>query len=113
MKKWIAGIAAAAALAMGSASAGTIENSFGNTLRVTQPNGSVVNYHFEANGTFMAHAGEQMISGAWRNDGENVCLTPQGQPEACYPAGNYGVGDSWELDGGDGTAATLTIVQGR
>lgn len=115
MKNLIAAIAFSAALAAGAAYAGTIENSFGNTLTVTTPEGAVFNYHFEPDGTFMAMGpSDAHFTGAWVIQGDQVCLTPQGQSQACYPNTDvHSVGDTWTMQGPSGPPSTLTITAGR
>jgi hypothetical protein len=102
-------------LSTAPAFAETMDEMFGNTVVVTQPNGDVDRYYFEADGTFVerSHNGHD-YSGHWvRRDGE-VCLTAPGHDgEDCtdIPTDKK-VGDSWMLQDAGGSI-TIAIVHGR
>ncbi|MGE0829455.1 MAG: hypothetical protein AB7O04_08905 [Hyphomonadaceae bacterium] len=106
--------AAFAACVSGQAFAGTMENSFGNTMIVAAPDGATQRYFFNADNTFTATtASGESMSGTWRANGAQICLArPSG--ETCYdmPA-DKNVGDSWTLTTPSGETRTLSLAAGR
>lgn len=96
--------------------ADTIENSYGNTITVTGPDGSVARYYFEPDGTFSAVQGGNAFHGAWEIRGDQICLkAPEVQAEedcSPYPA-DKNVGDAWSEDAGGGATVSFTITRGR
>jgi hypothetical protein len=115
MRRLIAACTFGAALMFGAASADTIANSVGNTLTVTTSDGAVLRYHFESNGTYALIMPDQTrVTGAWVINGNQVCLTPQGQTQQCYAYdGSKKVGDTWTMTTPEGGTLTLGITQGR
>ncbi len=113
MRIMLATLAALACLA-GPALAGTIENSFGNTVVVTTADGAVARYHFEPDGTYHVTSAAGDSAGAWAVNGEQICLTPSGGAQQCVPYNaGYNVGDTWTAPGANNTTNTIALVAGR
>lgn len=114
MKRLAVALAMAAAMA-GTAFADTIENSYGNTIVVTYPNGASVRYHFNADNTFTVTAPDGATTqGAYEIVGDQICLTPAGGERGCtalVPGKN--VGDTWTQTATDGSAITVSLEAGR
>jgi hypothetical protein len=115
MKKLFVALSVSACMLLGTASADTIANAVGNTLNVATPDGGSFRYHFETNGTYtMVGPDQQSAAGAWVVNGDQICLTPQGQAQQCYPYdGSKKVGDTWTMTAQDGGVVTLSLTQGR
>ncbi len=129
LSKGLVAASVTAAILFGSALAGNMDARFGNTVVATNPDGSTVKFYYNADKTFTvkAEAGGKTLlesKGAWRQDGENVCLTseaPFGPFEAgkerCVPLMGDKVGDSWETPGkdaqGNDIKIKIEIVAGR
>jgi hypothetical protein len=115
MKKLLAACAFAAALATGAAFAETIENSYGNTIVVTYPNGAVARYYFNEDGTFTAKApGGTQMAGRWEIAGEQLCFISPSTQRTCtefVPGKN--VGDTWTQRATDGSEISVQLVEGR
>lgn len=100
-------------LSMSPAFAETMDETFGNTVTVTQPNGAVDRYFFEADGTFTerSHDGAS-YQGRWVRREGDVCLTV-GDHQDCSPVPlDKAVGDTWAMTTSGGSLA-ITIVSGR
>jgi len=102
-------------LSAAPAFAETMDATFGNTVTVTRPDGTVDSYFFEPDGSFVerSHDGHD-YAGHWVRSGDSVCLTlpgHDGQDCAPFPLDKK-LGDSWLLDSGGGSA-TITLVAGR
>jgi len=102
-------------LSTAPAFAETMDATFGNTVTVTQPDGTVDSYFFEPDGSFRerSHDGQD-VTGRWMRSGDNVCLTIAGHDgEDCAPVPlDKKLNDSWLLESGGGSA-TVTLVPGR
>lgn len=112
-----------------SAFAGSMDARFDNTVVATSPDGSIVKFYYNADNTFTAKAemgGKTVLEsqGAWRQDGDTVCLTAEtafgpfeAGKERCVPLAGEKVGDSWETPGkdaqGNDITITVAIVEGR
>ncbi len=106
----------AAVLAAGAAFADTMQNGVGNTFVVTDSDGTVVHYHFDADGSFTASTpeGEQVAAGAYEVTDSQLCLTPAGGERGCTEyVGDKNVGDSWTQQGTDGAEIRVTLQAGR
>lgn len=124
MKKFLAAVAAVALFAA-PALAGTMENTFNNTVKVKSAEGAESSWYFNADGTFTMKAktpeGQDVeIKGTWAKEGDKICSTPnavEGQPAPVKTCVNYvegkNVGDSWEVTSDTGAKSTVTIVAGR
>jgi hypothetical protein len=114
MKRLIVSALVACAAMSGAASAETIESWFGNTLTVTDANGAS-RFHFNEDGSYtMIPASGASVSGAWAVQGAQICLTPVGQAQACYPLeAGHAVGDAWTVATGEGQSATVALSAGR
>jgi hypothetical protein len=114
MRKFVFVLAAATALGAGAAFANTIEAAFGNTITVTQEGAPTETYHFNADHSFTAWAGEAEVSGAWAIVDGQLCVTPQGAEQKCSPmAMDKNVGDTWVYTNAEGASATVAITPGR
>ena len=116
MKRIAANIAAAAvALAAAPAFADTVQNAYGNTIVVTEANGVVVRYHFNADGSFeLIGPDNQPVHGSYAVANGQICLTPAGGQAACTQyVGDKNVGDTWTQPASDGSQITVTLQAGR
>ena len=116
MKKFAAALAIGAALVASPAVAGTIENTYGNTIVVSYANGSQAQYHFNADGTFTGIApGGSHMAGRYTAEGDQLCLIPpNGQAPRCTAvAAEKSVGDTWTQAGTDGSEITVRLDAGR
>lgn len=116
IKKIAAGVAMAIALSAGSALADTVQNSFGNTITVTDGNGTVVRYLFNADNTFSVIAPDGTTSqGTYAIANGQICFTQQsgGDPACTAYVGDKNVGDTWTQTATDGGQITVSIVAGR
>lgn len=115
MKKLAALLALGAALTAGAAFADTMENAYANTIVVTNADGSQTRYHFNADGSFMAHTADgQHLTGSYAVEGDQICLTPEGGERACTGyVGDKNVGDTWTQTATDGSEISVTLEAGR
>jgi hypothetical protein len=117
MKKTFLILAIGAALAAGPAFADdSMRNAYGNTFVVTQANGAVVRYHFNADATFdVVTADGHTTPGTYQIANGQICLTPTGQDHVdCAPyAGEKNVGDTWTQQAADGSQISVTLQAGR
>ena len=72
-------------------------SSAGNTFVVTTANGTVLRYHFNADGTFdFVTPDDHTVAGTYTMADGQLCLTPQGGQASCGAyAGDKNVGDTW------------------
>jgi hypothetical protein len=100
--------------AMQGASAGTFEESFGNTVVATRADGSVDRLYFNADHSYTVVRAGGTEEGQWTLSGDQFCMTPTGGQPACSPAppADKRVGDSWQVGEG-ANAVTVSIVAGR
>lgn len=114
MKRVLAALVLGAAAFASPAFAGTIENSFGNTLVAQVAGGPEVRIHFEADHTYVMNLADgTAVPGGWEMKDGQLCMTPQGGAAQCYPdPGDYNVGDSWTATGPEGDMA-LSLQRGR
>ncbi|MDX2276942.1 MAG: hypothetical protein NW206_15940 [Hyphomonadaceae bacterium] len=115
MFKSILAAIACATITIGAAQAGTVENSFGNTIVSRAPDGAVTRWQYSPNGSYtMTSADGQTTRGAWAYVNGELCLTPEGGAQTCHgDGGDYHVGDTWTLTGPDGQSTTITIEAGQ
>lgn len=111
----MAALVLAACLCAGAAQAGTIENSYANTIIVTQPDGVVMRYHFNEDARFTVAAPDGTeISGDYWMRGEELCLLPDDGDVACVPyVSDKDVGDAWTQTGSDGAQISVQLEEGR
>ncbi len=116
MRKILASLAIGVALIANPAFAGTMDNTYGNTIVVTYANGSQALYHFNADGTFtgVAPGGSQM-AGRYTAEGDQLCLIPpNGQAPQCTAiAADKNVGDTWTQNATDGSEISVELRAGR
>lgn len=116
MKKLVAALALGATLIAGPALAGTMDNTFGNTIVVTYPNGAEAHYFFNNDGTFTGTApGGSTMAGRYTAEGDQLCLIPpSGQAPQCTTiAMDKNVGDTWTQNASDGSQITVELRAGR
>jgi hypothetical protein len=118
MLKFAAAFAVSAACMTSAAFAqtDTMQTAYGNTVVVTEPSGSVLRYHFNADHTFdVALPDGHNVPGTYAINGGQICLTYATRTEAeCteHVAGKN-VGDSWTQRGSDGNQITVSLQAGR
>ena len=116
MKKFAVAIALGVAMIAAPAVAGTMDNSYGNTIVVTYPNGGQAFYYFNADGSFSGTApGGSQMAGTYTVEGDQLCLIPpSGQaPQCTAVAADKNVGDTWTQNGTDGSQITGELRAGR
>ena len=125
-------MAAAVALMMtmvlGVALAGNMEARYGNTVVSTYPDGTVVKFFYNKDGTLSVKGtmgGKTTeATGKWRPDGANICITLsanmgifEANKERCVPLNGDKVGDKWQVPTKDASGKDIkvdvTIVAGR
>ncbi len=109
------GLALAISIALiSSAAADTLENSFGNTITITLPDGATINYHMNADNTYQMIANGGTVNGVWERGDGVVCLTPSGGERSCSPyVADKSVGDTWTQALDNGATATVALTAGR
>ena len=113
--------AAAAAFAVASAAqADPFAGAYGNTINVTQPDGSKGTAYFNPDKTFEEHRDGKVIKGTFEVNGDTVCKnildpvpTNPGMAKICSKAADHKVGDTWTEATPDGKTITLSITAGR
>jgi hypothetical protein len=116
MKKFVATLALGIAMIAAPALADTMQNTYGNTIVVTYPNGAQATYQFNADGTFTGTApGGSQMAGTFTVEGEQLCLAPpNGQPPQCTSvATDKNIGDTWTQTGTDGSQISVELRAGR
>lgn len=115
MKTLAAVLALGAMLVSGVAYAGTMDNTYGNTIVVTSASGAETRYYFNADGTFTGTApGGSQMAGRWTVEGDQLCLVPPSGQQLCTTvAADKNVGDSWEQLASDGSPITVRLDAGR
>jgi len=99
-----------AALALaGVAAADPMESYYGNSVRITYPNGQTAVLHIKQGGSYdlMLPDGTR-AAGMWSVEGDQFCttrVTPSPQPKQCRPAMARNVGDKWDEDSPNGKVA--------
>ena len=103
-------------LAAGSANA-TPSGLFGNTLRITGPDGGVTKFYVNADASYSrVDAGGNTTSGTWAETDGKMCFTQQSPAQGsalCGPLVTQSTGESWTGYRPDGSTSQLTIVPGR
>lgn len=129
MRGLFAAVALGAVLSAGAAYAGAMDNTFGNTIGVTnKENGATSKMFFEPDGTYTATAvtaeGQEVSgSGTWTEADGRICITPtlpadapEGTPQpatSCGPLEEHQVGDTWDFTNDAGENFTITLTAGR
>jgi hypothetical protein len=118
MLKFAAAFAACAALMSSAAFAqtDTMQTAYGNTVVVTEPSGSVLRYHFNADHTFdVALPDGHTVPGTYAINGGQICLSYQGRDaaECTEHVTGKNVGDTWTQRGADGNQITVSLQAGR
>lgn len=107
----------ALALALGcatTAAAGTVENSFGHIIVSRSADGHETQWRYSADGSYTTTTDGQTVSGTWTRSNDQLCLTPAGGAQTCYPdTDNKAVGDTWSVTMPDGQITTVTMVAGQ
>lgn len=116
MKKILGVLIAASALVFGGSAMAEelMDSTYGNTITVAAPDGTVVvSYFFNEDGTFsMSGADGTEADGTWALDGTNLCVVI-GEQTSCSEIEDHNVGDSWDETDEEGNTMTISIVEGR
>ena len=106
-------LAACSATTAFAADDSTIAARFGNTV-IAKGGVGEVHLYFNADHTFTGKviAMDYPLKGAWKIDGDNLCLSYDPPPPGitnpvCQPIAAHNIGDTWQA--GD---RTVTLVQG-
>ena len=113
--------AAAAAFAVATAAqADPFAGAYGNTINVTQPDGSKGIAYFNPDKSYEEHRDGKVIKGTYEVTGDTVCKyitdpvpTDPGVAKICSKATDHKVGDTWTEPTPDGKTITLSITAGR
>ena len=102
-----------------SASAADMSGVFGNTVKISGPQGEVTMY-IDADGSFSQRLPNGVtIKGTWADGGGQLCFTatdptpPAGTKPNCVPSAEHKAGDTWSVTDTSGATSTVTIVAGR
>ena len=104
MRKFGLALTAAAmvTIAAGAAAADPMQAYYGNTVKITQPNGAVVRLQISPGGAYKLYLPDGSEGGGvWAIEGDQFCttrMTPAPAPKQCRPAIDRKIGDSWEED---------------
>lgn len=96
-----------AALALaGPVAADPMASFYGNSVKITYPNGQSATLHVKEGGAYdlMLPDGSK-ASGVWAMEGDQFCttrMTPAPAPKQCRPAMARNVGDKWDEDSPNG-----------
>jgi len=118
MLKFAAALAMSAAFMTSAAFAqtDTMQTAYGNTVVVTEPSGSVLRYHFNADHTFdVVTPHDVTVTGTYVINGGQICLTYQGRDaaECAEHVTGKNVGDTWTQRGSDGSQISVSLQAGR
>lgn len=94
----------------------TMQTAYGNTIVVTEPSGSVVRYHFNADHTFDVLTPDgHTVPGAYQIANGQICLTyaTRTETECAEHVTGKNVGDTWTQRGSDGSQITVSLQAGR
>jgi len=115
MKRFL--LAASLMILAAPALADTLEVMKTNTVTTALTDGAITRWHFNADGTFAMTAPDgTQGGGAYRTTADQLCLTMTGATEevcVAAPPADKNVGDTWQTQGADGAAMTVSIVAGR
>lgn len=118
MLKFAAALAVGAILMTGAALAqtDTMQTAYGNTVVVTEPNGAVYRYHFNADHSFdLVTPDGHTVPGAYQIANGQICLSYQGRDgaECTEHVTGKNVGDTWTQRGSNGNQITVSLQAGR
>lgn len=111
-------VASGVVLAGASLAAGDeMKNAIGNTVKRLDTGETM---YWKEDYTYVRKYNGVTETGKWKVENGQVC-TEKGTPEAgkqsewaCYtPVGDHKVGDTWEVDGTDGTKFKVTMIAGE
>ena len=114
-------MAAAMSLGLaGVAAADPMVGVYGNTVKVTYPNGAASQMYIDADGAYAAKAPDgAMAKGTWKVEGGQTCFTqvdpapPADMVPNCSPTVERKAGDSWDVPGPNGMVLKVSIEAGR
>ena len=90
---------------------------FENTVVMSTADGAEIRLIINSDNTYSGSAGDgATISGTWELVDGQTCFTrvePEPLDPVCDNYADKAVGDSWEGTMADGTAVTMTLVEGR
>lgn len=116
MKRLALALAFCAVMAGGAyADPPPMQDAFGNTIVVTEPDGMVLRYHYNADNTFdLVTPSGQTLTGTYEVTGDQLCMTITGRDPACAPwVGQKHVGETWTQVGTHGQQISVTLAAGR
>lgn len=118
MKRFWFCVPVAACLVTMPAFAGTVDNTYNNTLTATNARGETSNWFIDADHTYkIAMADGSKVAGKWKIAGDKFCMTSDAAPDAPETCFNYvdgkNVGDSWDVQGSSGETLKVAIRAGR
>lgn len=113
----ILALAAAGTLIAGTAFAGKMDSTFGNTVVMTRADGSVYEFKHQADGTVSCKFPDGSVqTGKWVEDGDKVTETSDMDGKAyVYDISGPGhkAGDSWDATDWEGQPAHFEIKAGQ
>ena len=98
------------------AQADSMQTAYGNTVVVTEPNGTIYRYHFNADRSFdMVAPDGHTVPGTYQIASGQICLTYTGREgaECTEHVTGKNVGDTWTQRGSDGNQITVSLQAGR
>src|SRR5690349_560652 len=118
MLKFAAAFAVSAAFMTSAAFAqiDTMQTAYGNTVVVTEPSGSVLRYHFNADHTFdVALPDGHNVPGTYQIANGEICLTyaTRAEAECAEHVTGKNVGDTWTQRSSSGDQITVSLQAGR
>ncbi len=118
MLKFAAAFIAGACVLAGGATAqtDTMQTAYANTVVVTEPSGSVLRYHFNADHSFdVVMPDGRDVPGTYEIANGQICLTYAGRTaaECTEHVTGKNVGDTWTQRGSDGNQITVSLQAGR
>ena len=114
--------AAVAALAVSTAAqADPLAGAYGNTITITQDDGTKFTAYFNADKTWEEHHGATVVKGTFEfKDNNQLCKTitapapaDPAKATSCEVAQDHKIGDTWTETSPNGKSITITITAGR
>lgn len=96
------GAMVAALTLAGAAAADPMQSFYGNSVKITYPNGQGATLMVEEGGAYRLKLPDGTLAGGvWAIEGDQFCTTrttPAPAPKQCRPAAARAVGDKWDED---------------
>ena len=90
---------------------------YGNTLKITGPDGGVTKIYVNADATYSrVDSAGNTTSGTWAEANGQMCFTQQTPTQGsalCGPLITQSMGNNWTGTRPDGSVSQLTIISGR